>query len=55
MLEGDVISAVDGKSAAELSLSQLSQMFKQEGKEYLLDIIRAEEKKQFKLKLRRLI
>ena len=53
--EGDVISAVDGKPAAELSLSQISQMFKQEGKEYLLDIIRADEKKQFRLKLRKLV
>ena len=53
--EGDVISAVDGKPAAELSLSQISQMFKQEGKEYLLEIIRADEKKQFRLKLRKLV
>jgi len=53
--EGDVISAVDGKPVAELSLSQISQMFKQEGKEYLLDIIRADEKKQFRLKLRKLV
>jgi len=53
--EGDVISAVDGKPVAELSLSQISQMFKQEGKEYLLDIIRAEQKKQFRLKLRKLV
>src|SRR5207245_627633 len=28
--EGDVISAVDGKPAAELTLSQINQMFKQE-------------------------
>ena len=53
--EGDVVSAIDGSPAAEFSLSQISQMFKQEGKEYLLDIIRGEEKKQLKLKLRRLI
>ncbi len=53
--EGDVVSAIDGRPAAEFSLSQISQMFKQEGKEYLLDIVRGEEKKQLKLKLRRLI
>jgi len=53
--EGDVVSAIDGRPAAEFSLSQISQMFKQEGKEYLLDIVRGEEKRQLKLKLRRLI
>src|SRR5712691_8005842 len=53
--EGDVVLAIDGRPVAEFLLSQISQMFKQEGKEYLLDIIRGEEKKQLKLKLRRLI
>jgi len=53
--EGDLISAIDGKPTAELSLSQINQMFKQEGKEYLLEIIRGKEKKAIKLKLRRLI
>jgi hypothetical protein len=53
--EGDLISAIDGKPTAELSLSQLNHMFKQEGKEYLLGVIRGEEKKQTKLKLRRLV
>ncbi len=55
MREGDVVSAIDGRLAAEFSLSQINQMFKQEGKEFLLDIVRGEEKKQLKLKLRRLI
>jgi len=53
--EGDVVSAIDGRPAAEFSLSQINQMFKQEGKEYVLEIVRGEEKKQLKLKLRRLI
>jgi hypothetical protein len=53
--EGDLILAIDGKPVAEFSLHQINQMFKQEGKEYLLDIIRGEEKKQLKLKLRILI
>lgn len=52
---GDVVSAIDGRPAAESSLSQISKMFKQEGKEYLLEVVRGEEKKQLKLKLRRLI
>jgi hypothetical protein len=53
--EGDLISAIDGKPTAELSLSQIKDMFKQEGKEYLLGLIRGDEKKQIKLKLRRLV
>jgi len=53
--ERDLISAIDGRPTAELSLTEISQMFKQEGREYLLDVIRGEEKKQVKLKLRRLI
>ena len=53
--EGDLISAIDGRPAAELSLTEVSQMFKQEGRERVLDIIRGEEKKQVKLKLRILI
>jgi hypothetical protein len=53
--EGDLISAIDGKPTAQFSLSQINHMFKQEGKEYLLGVIRGEEKKQIKLELRRLV
>jgi carboxyl-terminal processing protease len=53
--EGDLISAIDGRPAAELSLTEVARLFKQEGREYVLDIVRGEEKKQVKLKLRRLI
>ena len=53
--EGDLISAIDGKPTAELSLSDIKHMFKQEGNEYLLEILRGDEKKQIKLKLRRLV
>jgi Aspartyl protease/PDZ domain len=53
--EGDLISAIDGKPTAELSLSQIKHMFKQQDQEYLLGVIRGEEKKQIKLKLRRLV
>jgi len=52
---GDVISAIDGRPATEFSLSEIAKMFRQEGREYLLDIIRGEERKQLKLKLRKLI
>ena len=53
--EGDVISAVDGKRASELSLSQINQMFKQEGEEHLLEIVSGDKTKQIRIKLRRLI
>jgi hypothetical protein len=53
--EGDLITAIDGRPAAELSLTEISRVFKQDGRECLLDIVRGEEKKQVKLKLRRLI
>lgn len=53
--EGDLISAIDGKPTAELSLSQIKHMFRQQDQEYLLGVIRGEEKKQIKLKLRRLV
>jgi len=53
--EGDLISAIDGKPATELSLTEISKMFKQEGRDYVLDIVRGEQKQQLKLRLRRLI
>jgi len=53
--QGDVILAVDGKPASELSLSQINQMFKEEGKEHVLEIISGEKTKQIKFNLRRLI
>jgi hypothetical protein len=53
--QGDLILAVDGKPASELSLSQINQMFKQEGKEHVLEIITGEKTKQVRFNLRRLI
>jgi hypothetical protein len=53
--QGDVILAVDGKPVSELSLSQINQMFKQEGKEHILEIISGEKTKQIRFNLRRLI
>ena len=47
-----MISTIDGTPSAELSLSHI---FKQQDKEYVLEVIRGDEKKQIKLKLRRLI
>ena len=55
MQEGEIITAIDGKPAAELSYSQIIQMFKQEDKEYLIEITHGAEKKQLKLKTRKLI
>ena len=53
--EGDVISAVNGKVAAKLTMEQVRQMFKQEGQSYLLSIKRGDEKMQTRIRLRRLI
>jgi hypothetical protein len=53
--EGDVISAINGRVATEFSVSEVRKMFRQEGKEYLFEIIRGVEKIQLKLKLRKLV
>jgi C-terminal processing protease CtpA/Prc len=54
-ISSDVVSTINGRPAAELSLTEISKMFKQEGRDYVLDIIRGEERLQLKLKLSRLI
>jgi C-terminal processing protease CtpA/Prc len=53
--EGDVISAINSRPTTELSLDEIRKMFRQEGIEYLLGIIRGVEKIQIQLKSRRLI
>ncbi|HEV7699002.1 MAG TPA: aspartyl protease family protein [Pyrinomonadaceae bacterium] len=53
--EGDMISAIDGKPASDLTLEQARQMFKQKGRSYRLTIERDGQKIQAKIKLRRLI
>lgn len=55
LLEGDIISAVDGKPASNLTLEHVRQMFKQQGRSYWLIIKRDRQKIQTKIKLRRLI
>ena len=52
---GDIITAIDGKPAAELTAEQLRQMFRQEGREYILKIKRGETLLQVTLRTRRLI
>ena len=51
----DIILAIDGRPASEIGLSKIREMFKQEGRDYELDIKRGEEIRKFRLKLRRLI
>ena len=53
--EGDIISAVDGKSTSNLMLEQVRQMFKQKGRSYRLTVERDGQKIQTKIRLRRLI
>ena len=50
---GDVITAIDGRPAKEFTLDQIRQMFKQDGREYLLSLKRNEKTLQAKIKLRR--
>jgi predicted aspartyl protease len=52
--EGDEIVAVDGAQTTGFTLDQLQSMFRQEGREYLLSVKRAEAMVQTKIKLRRL-
>ena len=53
--EGDVIFKIDGSPAAKLTLERMRQMFKQEGRSYVLSVKRGDEVIQTKIKLRRLI
>ena len=53
--EGDKIMALDGKQAKDFTLDQLQLRFRQEGREYLLSIKRAQEIFQTKIRLRRLV
>jgi hypothetical protein len=53
--EEDELTAVNGRPVTELSLEQIRQMLKQEGKEYLLKLKRGSQTQQVKLKTRRLI
>jgi len=53
--EGDIISAVDGKPALNLTLERVRQMFKKKGRSYRLNIERGAQMIQTKIKLKRLI
>ena len=52
--ESDVILAIGGQPVSSFALDQLYQMFKQEGREYDLSIMRGGERLQVRLRLRRL-
>ena len=53
--EEDQLIAIDGQPVTKFSLEQIRQMFKQEGKEYVLKLKRGPQVLQVKLKMRRLI
>jgi predicted aspartyl protease len=53
--EEDELVEIDGRPVSEFGLDKIRQMFRQEGKEYLLGIKRGEQTLQVKIKLRRLI
>lgn len=52
--EGDVITAIGGEPISSFSLDRLYQMFKQEGREYQISIMRGRESVRVRLRLRRL-
>ena len=52
---GDIITAIDGKSTAKLTLEEIRRMFRQERRRYSLSIKRGESLFPLKLKTRRLI
>ena len=51
----DTITAIDGRSAKDFTVTEIRQMFMQDGKEHLIDLKRDQKKLQVRLKLRRLI
>lgn len=55
LMPEDIIQAVDNKSASVIGLASMREMFKKEGREYLLKIQRGEKTTQLKIKLQRLI
>ena len=52
---GDIITAIDGKSVAKLTLEQIRRMFRHEGRRYSLKIKRNESSLAVRIKTRRLI
>ena len=52
---GDVLAAIDGRPAAELSLDEIRRMFRRDGVEYRLDLRRGERNLRVTLKLRRVV
>ncbi len=53
--EGDIISAINGRSASNLTLEQVRKIFKQNGRTYRLTVKRDERHLRVQIKLRRLI
>jgi C-terminal processing protease CtpA/Prc len=52
---GDVLAAVDGMAASRLTLDEIYQMLKQQGREYKLSVRRGGARLSVKIKTRKLI
>ena len=52
---GDIITAIDGRPAAGMTLSRIREMFRRENREYVLNIRRGDESTRIKFKTRKLI
>ena len=55
LIEGDIITAIDGRPAEKYSLEEVRQMFREEGRECTLDVEDGDRVRQVKIKMRRLI
>lgn len=55
LLPGDLIEAIDGQKSAQLSLDEIRQMFKIDGKDYSLEVKRGEQTLAVRVKTRRRI
>ena len=53
--EGDIILAIDERPTSELTLEEARQLFKEAGRERLLQVRRGTEQLEFRLRLRRLV
>jgi len=52
---GDVLVAIDGRAASEFMLDEIRRLFRQDGREYTLDLKRGERAVRARLKLRRVV
>ncbi len=55
LLVGDILLAVDGRPAAQITLRGIRQLFRQDGKQFVLSVLRRGEFRRIRIKCRRLL